>query len=217
MASGIRAIVFDLDGTLYSNDDFSAEIKWGAGIYIAELKGITVENAATLIRETRQRLSSERGQEATLSAVCVELGGSIAGFHTTVTPLLHPETLLKPDYRVTALLTALAKRFELYIYTNNNRTLTERILQEIGLAGLFARIFTIEDFWRPKPDREVLNHIFATILKNPEECLFVGDRYDVDLKLPTEMGCSSFLVTNIQSLLELETFLSSKPTNPRKA
>jgi putative hydrolase of the HAD superfamily len=201
MASGIRAIVFDLDGTLYSNDDFSAEIKWGAGIYIAELKGITVENAATLIRETRQRLSSERGQEATLSAVCVELGGSIAGFHT----------------RVTALLTALAKRFELYIYTNNNRTLTERILQEIGLAGLFARIFTIEDFWRPKPDREVLNHIFATILKNPEECLFVGDRYDVDLKLPTEMGCSSFLVTNIQSLLELETFLSSLPTNPRKA
>ena len=166
MASGIRAIVFDLDGTLYLNDGFSAEIKWGAGIYIAELKGITVENAAILIRETRQRLSSERGQEATLSAVCVELGGSIAGFHKTVTPLLHPETLLKPDYRVTALLTALAKRFELYLYTNNNRTLTDRILQEIGLAGLFARIFTIEDFWRPKPDREVLT---VYLLNHPQK------------------------------------------------
>ncbi|MRR06486.1 MAG: rubrerythrin family protein, partial [Deltaproteobacteria bacterium] len=101
MASGIRAIVFDLDGTLYVHDGFSAEIKWGAGIYIAGLKGIPVEDAALLIRETRQRLSSEKGQEATLSAVCVELGGSIAGFHTTVTPLLHPETLLKPDDRVT--------------------------------------------------------------------------------------------------------------------
>ncbi|MRR07174.1 MAG: HAD family hydrolase, partial [Deltaproteobacteria bacterium] len=108
-----------------------------------------------------------------------------------------------------ALLGALAKRFELYLYTNNNRTLTERILYQIGLAGLFSGAFTIEDFWRPKPDREVLQHIFSTIRKNPEECLFVGDRYDVDLRLPLEMGCSAFLVADIQSLLELETFLSS--------
>ena len=208
MVSGIRAIVFDLDGTLYSSDEFSAAIKRGAALYIAEHKGITADAATTLIRETRERLSRENGQEATLSLVCIELGGSVAGFHATVTPLLHPETILKPDFRVTSLVTRLAQRFDLYLYTNNNRPLTDRILDTIELSGLFDGIFTIEDFWRPKPDRDILNRIFSTILRKPEECLFVGDRYDVDLKLPAELGSSDFLVTNIQDLLGLERYLS---------
>jgi putative hydrolase of the HAD superfamily len=217
MVSEIRAIVFDLDGTLYINDDFANEIKRGACDYIAGLKGISADSAASLIAETRKRLSCERGQEATLSAVCSELGGSVAGFHATVTPLLYPESLLKPDGRVTALITRLSERYELYLYTNNNRTLTDRILKTIKLSGLFGRIFTIEDFWQPKPDREVLNKIFSTIRKNPAECLFVGDRHDVDLKLPAEMGCSTFLVTNIQGLLELANFNRLKHTTARKA
>jgi putative hydrolase of the HAD superfamily len=208
MASGIRAIIFDLDGTLYFSDGFADAIKGGVALYIANLKGITADTAAILIRETRERLSREKGQEATLSMVCIELGGSVAGFHTAVTPLLHPETILKPDYQVTDLLAKLAERFDLYLYTNNNRTLTDRILKTLELSDLFGWIFTIEDFWQPKPDRDVLNHIFSTILKNPEECLFVGDRYDVDLKLPAEMGSAHFLVSNMQDLLGLEGFLS---------
>ncbi len=209
MVSGIRAIVFDLDGTLYVNDGFADEIKRGADTYIAALKGIPPDAADTLIRKTRERLSREQGQEATLSSVCMELGGSVAGFHAAVTPLLHPEKLLKEDHRVTALITALAERFELYLYTNNNRALTDRILQAIGVSGLFEGIFTIEEFWRPKPDRDVLNHIFSTIQKTPEQCLFVGDRYDVDLRLPAEMGCQTFFVANLQGLLKLETLLSA--------
>lgn len=208
MASGIRAIIFDLDGTLYVNDGFADEIKRGAAIYIADLKGISAETAAILIRETRDRLSCKKSQEATLSMVCHELGGSAAGFHAAVTSLLNPEKVLKPDCRVTGLLTTLAERYNLYLYTNNNRTLTDRILRTIELSELFEDIFTIEDFWRPKPDRDVLKYIFSTIQRNPDECLFVGDRYDVDLKLAVEMGSTPFLVTDIQSLMGLGTFLS---------
>jgi len=207
MVSEIRAIVFDLDGTLYVNDGFADEIKQSAATYIAEIHGIPTDAADTLISTTRLRLSHEQGREATLSSVCTELGGSVAGFHAFATPLLHPEKLLHPDPRVTALIKALAQRFELAVYTNNNRTLTDKVLRAIGLSGQFGTIFTIEDFWRPKPDREVLTHIFTTIHKTPEECLFVGDRYDVDLRLPAEMGCQTFLVANIQGLLELETVL----------
>ena len=207
MASEIRAIIFDLDGTLYFSDAFAEEIKRGAAMYIADLKGISAETAAILIRETRERLSCENGREATLSMVCLELGGSVAGFHATATPLLHPETVLKPDCRVTALLTALAERYNLYLYTNNNRALTDRILRTIELSALFEKIFTIEDFWQPKPDRDVLKHIFSTINRNPDECLFVGDRYDVDLKLAVEMGSTPFLATDIQALMGLKMLL----------
>jgi putative hydrolase of the HAD superfamily len=218
MASGVRAIIFDLDGTLYSSDGFANEIKRGAAAYIAGLKGITADTAATLIKETRERLSREIGQEATLSLVCVELGGSVAGFHETATPLIHPESFLKPDYRVTSLLAKLSQKYDLYLYTNNNQTLTNRILETLDLSGLFEKIFTIEDFWLPKPDRDVLEQIFSTIRRTPDECLFVGDRHDVDLKLPAELGSSCFLVSSIEDLLRLESFLSrnkneQKPSN----
>ena len=208
MASGVRAIIFDLDGTLYNSDGFANEIKRGAAAYIAGLKRITADAAATLIKETRDRLSREVGQEATLSLVCIELGGSITGFHETATPLIHPEAFLKPDVRVRSLLEELSQRFELYLYTNNNRTLTNRVLEALELSGLFETIFTIEDFWQPKPDRDVLEHIFSTIRRTPDECLFVGDRYDVDLKLPVEMGSICFPVSRVQDLLGLESFLS---------
>jgi putative hydrolase of the HAD superfamily len=37
------------------------------------------------------------------------------------------------------------------------------------------------------------------------ECLFVGDRYDVDLMLPREMGAQVVLSTTVDELLKLET------------
>lgn len=209
MIAKVQAIIFDLDGTLYVDESFADEIKRSAAAYIAGIRGITAAAASMLIKETRSKLSRDNGQDATLSSVCIELGGSVTGFHAFATPLLHPEKHLTPDHRVTKLLTELAGRFELYIYTNNNRTLTGKALDALGISGLFKRIFTIEDFWRPKPDRTVLTYIFTTIHKDPKQCLFVGDRYDVDLKLPEEMGCPSYLVADIPGLLKLETLFAS--------
>ncbi|MDD2321931.1 MAG: HAD family hydrolase, partial [Geobacteraceae bacterium] len=68
MVSEIRAIVFDLDGTLYVNDGFADEIKQSAATYIAETQGIPTDVADTLISTTRLRLSREQGREATLSS-----------------------------------------------------------------------------------------------------------------------------------------------------
>ena len=43
----------------------------------------------------------------------------------------------------------------------------------------------------------------AAIGRLPQECLFVGDRYDIDLRLPAEMGCAVFLVSNTEELFAL--------------
>jgi len=203
MFSGICAIVFDLDGTLYANQDFATEIYQGVCAYAADLTGSSPEAAQQLVGAIKDRLSRENGVEATLSSVCVELGGDVEGFHKAITPMVHPEAFLARDERVVNLVGSLAKRFDLYVYTNNNRGLTDRILGILGLSGRFRRVFTIEDFRRPKPDREVLEKLFAAIGRSPEECLFVGDRYDVDLRVPADMGAAVFLVKGVQELLTL--------------
>ena len=73
----IRAIVFDLDGTLYVSPAFAAAIQEAATGYIAGIKKISPTEAGRLMAETRSRLIEERDEIPTLSAICSELGGTI--------------------------------------------------------------------------------------------------------------------------------------------
>lgn len=203
MSVAVKTIVFDLDGTLYTNEGLAAEIQQAAAAYLGTIRGITTDAAADLVRETRRRLSGTQGGDVTLSTICSELGGTVAGFHKTATGLVHPEAWLAPDRRVIALLAQLQQHFELVIYTNNNRTLTGRILERLEICSFFVRWFTVEDFWCPKPDRSTVLLLMETLGRQPAECLFVGDRYDVDLRIPQELGCMVKLVCSIDDLLRL--------------
>lgn len=197
------AIVFDLDGTLYVNREFGREIARCAARYIAALKGLPEEVAAALIKETRHRLTITSGWEASLSQTCTELGGDLRELHRRFDAEIDPTPFLEEDPRVPELLRRLAARCEIYLYTNNNRGLSGRIMERIGISGLFRRVFTIEDSWRPKPDREALAMIYATIGHAPAECLFVGDRYDIDLRLPASLGSAVFCTQTLPELLAL--------------
>jgi putative hydrolase of the HAD superfamily len=106
------------------------------------------------------------------------------------------------------LLERLAERFPLYIYTNNNRVLTARIMNYLGLDGLFRGIFTIDDAWRSKPDEAMVVRLLEAIGLSPHEALFVGDRYDVDLRVPEQLGCPVYLSQNLEQLLRLEHLLT---------
>lgn len=203
----IRDIVFDLDGTLYVSQPFAATIQEQAAVYMGAVKGISPAEAQLLIDTTRARLAGESGTVQTLSAVCTALGGTVRDLHAWFGQRLRPEAFLVRDERVIALLSRLGERFGLHIYTNNNRALTMRILEYLGLDGLFGNLFAIDDAWRAKPDEAMLEQILAAIGRTPGEVLFVGDRYDVDLRLPEQKGCPVFLSQSVEQLLRLEDLL----------
>ena len=205
----IRGIVFDLDGTLYVCERFAAEIKAASVTYIAGLRGLGREEAGQLMAATRRRLTEESGTVQTISAVCKELGGSIQELHRFFASTLRPEAYLVRDERVIRLLEHLAERFSLYIYTNNNRVLTTRIMNYLGLDHITWGIFTIDDEWRSKPDEEMVGRILGKIGLSPHEALFVGDRFDVDLRVPEQLGCPVYLSQNLEQLLRLEELLTS--------
>ncbi|MBJ6727813.1 HAD family hydrolase [Geomonas sp. Red875] len=196
----IRAIVFDLDGTLYQSDQLGEEVNLAACRYAADLQDVSVEEGFTRIESERIRQKESGG---TLSKAIEALGGTLQELHQRLSDEVHPEGVLAPDPRVLKLLQDLGARYELVIYTNNNRALSARIMKEIGVYGMFARTYTIQDFWRPKPDRDALSTILKEIGHPPEEVLFVGDRYDVDLRLPRELGCPVLESQTIEELLQL--------------
>ncbi|MDD2733404.1 MAG: HAD family hydrolase [Desulfuromonadaceae bacterium] len=207
----IKGIVFDLDGTLYVCDRFAAEIQAAAYGYIAALKQVSSAEAGLIMAATRLRLTEESGTVQTISAVCTALGGNVPDLHRFFEQTLQPESYLVRDERVVRLLVRLAEKFSLAIYTNNNRVLTTRILKCLGLDGLVADIFTINDTWRGKPDEEMVHRVLGEIGLSPDEALFVGDRYDVDLRLPEQLGCPVYLSQNLGQLLRLEELLIPIP------
>ena len=210
-AANIRGIVFDLDGTLYVCDRFAAEIQCSAVAYIAGLKGISLEEAEEMMAATRLRLTEDSGTVQTLSAVCNNLGGNVQELHRFFEANLRPEVCLVRDERVIGLLEQLAEKFSLYIYTNNNRVLTARIMNYLGLSSLVHGVFTIDDTWRGKPDVEMVSRVLEVIGLSPSETLFVGDRYDVDLRVPEQLGCPVYLSQSLEQLLRLKELLNSSP------
>ncbi|MBK5275258.1 MAG: HAD family hydrolase [Desulfuromonadales bacterium] len=203
----IRGIIFDLDGTLYESDVYAAEIQDAAAAYIAGLKGISTAQAARQIADTRRDLKAEGGVVVTLSSVCTHLGGTSRDLHAFFAGHLHPEAFLARDERVVSLMTRLAQQLPLYLFTNNNRLLTNRIIDLLGLNGLFRHIYTIDDDWIAKPDEGLLDLILAESGLEPSQALFVGDRYDIDLRLPEQRGCPVYLSQSVEQLLRLEEML----------
>lgn len=197
---GVKAIVFDLDGTLYQDDRMGEAVNLGACRYVAELRGITVEQAQAMLTEARDTLS---GTGRTLSRAVLALGGTLQQMHERLSRDVRPEGVLRVDPRVTALLQRLGESFALHVYTNNNRQLSGRIMAEIGVTGFFRKVFTIEDCWRPKPDEGTLLGILEAIGCRPGETLFVGDRYQVDLALPEMLGCAVFEAGTVEELMAL--------------
>lgn len=203
---GLKAIIFDLDGTLYQDERLGNAVNLAACRYIASLKGVTVEEADAMLMAKRCSVNEGCG---TLSSAVMALGGTLKELHERMSLDVRPEGVLKVDQRVIELLERLGERFELHLYTNNNNELSARIMAEIGVSGMFRRIFTIQDSWRPKPDMTVLAGILEAIGRKPAETLFVGDRYEVDLALPASLGCQIFEARTVEELLGLEQLLQN--------
>ena len=168
--------------------------------------GISPEDMERRLAAAKADLAARQGVAATLSAACAELGGNLHALHDFLTEQLQPECFLARDDRVVTMLQRLRERYGLYLYTNNNRQLATRIMVLLGLEELFHGVFTGEDFWRPKPDRLALAKMLAAIGAEAVECLFVGDRYDVDLRLPEEHGSPVYMTDSLPRLLDLESF-----------
>lgn len=208
VSAEIRGIVFDLDGTLYVCDRYAAEIQNAAAAYVAALKGIGREEAAQLMSTTRRKLADESGTTQTLSAVCTELGGTVQGLHRFFEQNLRPEAFLVRDERVIRMMRRLAGAFSLTVYTNNNRDLTTRIMNYLGLDDIIQDIYTIDDTWRVKPDEGIVLALLKKLGLAPNEVLFVGDRYDIDLRVPEQLGCPVYLSSTLEQLLRLENLLA---------
>ncbi|MGE0919896.1 HAD family hydrolase [Trichlorobacter lovleyi] len=203
----IKAIVFDLDGTLYVSEAFEHAVWESVSRYAGQLLGLSADAGGRRLKELRDRLTAERGTVQTLAVAIEVLGGTVPEMHRRFAEELEPQQYIQPDPRVRPLVNRLGERYTSWLLTNNNQTLTNKILACLDLEQSFQRVITINDTWRPKPDRSVLDQVLKELGLPSEAVLFVGDRYDIDLRLPEQEGCPVLLTKTIDELMQLQTLL----------
>lgn len=73
--------------------------------------------------------------------------------------------------------------YHLYLLSNAQRSFTYPEIISFGLDKYFDDIFISSDLGIKKPDKEYLNKLIKKHKLKKEECVFVGNEYDSDIKV----------------------------------
>ncbi|MEO0142519.1 MAG: HAD family hydrolase [candidate division WOR-3 bacterium] len=190
----LKIIIFDLDGTLYTSTEVYQKFAEAAYHTYAKLKNTTIEQAKEILERRREELKRERGYAVPYTLALLSFGIPIEEWHKENIKFFNAGDYLKPNSELKDVLIQLKKRYKLAVFTNNNRIQTQRILKAIGIEALFDYVFTYESFNLIKPDPKIFKMVIKRLKVKPEECLMVGDRYDVDLNPAKELGMKIYEV-----------------------
>ncbi len=190
----LKAIIFDLDGTLYKSPEVYQQFAEAAYHTYAKIRNTTKEQAKEILEKKREELKKIRGFPVPYTLALIEFGIPIEKWHQENIAFFDAGLFLKPDLKLKKVMEKLKQKYEIAVLTNNNRIQTERILRALGIIDLFDHIFTYESFNLIKPNPEIFISVVRKLGLKPQECLMVGDRYDVDLVPAKEIGMKIYEV-----------------------
>lgn len=199
----IKVIIFDVDGTLYKSTEIRRKFAEAAYHTLSKFKNIPVEDAQRLVEDKREKLKKEYGFSAPYTLTLKSFGVPIEFWHKENIEFFDSRDYLTEDEKLKKSLTELKRHYKLAVLTNNNRIQAERTLESLGLKSLFDRVFTYNSFKLLKPNPEFFRRAVEDLDVEPEACLFIGDRYNVDLSPAEELGMQVYEVQGPEDIYEL--------------
>jgi phosphoglycolate phosphatase len=168
-AGGVRAVVFDLDGTLVDSrpDLTHAVVALRAELGLAPVDERTVQS---WIGEGARRLVEKAMADA---ARPIDLGGALDRFLAIYEPVSTRATFPYPG--IVALLDGLQPSLPLGILTNKPERMTRKIVEHFGWSDRFARIVAGDTLPFRKPDPRGLLEIAAGLGLPVRTLALVGD------------------------------------------
>lgn len=204
----IKTLIFDIDGTLYTSALYVFEQVDVQIRHFAHLKGISENEARAMIERYRKTYAVQNGGKK------ISLGNTFKAFgipiETSVAwreELLEPSHFLRKDEQLRKSLIELGKRFSLIAVTNNPVNAARKTLEAIGAADLIPQIVGLDTCGKSKPNVEVLDKACELTQSRYEECVSIGDRYDIDISLPLEKGMGGILVEGVEDVYTLNDIL----------
>lgn len=202
----LRAFIFDIDSTLYTNQAYAFEQVDCQVRQFAKERGISADEARRMVADYRKKFAAEHeGSKVSLGNTLLAFGVPIEQSVQWRRELLEPADFLGRDERLIETLKGLQEKYQLICVTNNPVLPARKTLEAIGISEFFPEIVGLDTCFKSKPALEP----FETAVERlgggikAENCLAVGDRYDMDIKLPLEMGMGGILVSGVEEVYQI--------------
>jgi len=203
-ASTELAILFDMDCTLYTHDEY-AQTQIDLPIKrLADLQGKSFAQMNAEIGEYRKNWADSCGGKS------ISLGNTFLAFGISIEEnirwreeLCRPQDYLCEDKKLRSVLQQLARRFTLAVVTNNPVSVAQKTLSVLGVDDILQKIVGLDTCCLSKPDKRIFLKAAEICGVNPENCISAGDRYDIDIALPLELGMGAVLVDGVEDVYSL--------------
>lgn len=206
----VKTIIFDIDGTLYTNALYVFEQVDVQVRHYAHITGISEKEARDRINAYRRQWSIANGGKK------ISLGNTFTAFGIPIetsiqwrNSLLNPEHFLKKDEKLISTLRELSRQYKMICVTNNPVEAARKTLNAIGVSNLLPEIIGLDTCGKSKPAKEVLVKAIEITGSAYNECVSVGDRYDIDIALPLELGMGGILVNGVEEVYSLTEILNT--------
>jgi phosphoglycolate phosphatase/putative hydrolase of the HAD superfamily len=208
----ISALIFDMDGTLYTNDEYLQGQIDGMIRRLGEVRGKSFETTRDAINAYQDAWARDHG-----GRTC-SLGNSLEAFGISVEEsvrwreeLIEPGLYIREDGELRKTLGLLADNYSLAVITNNPVLVAQKTLAALGVAGCFPSeaIIGLDTCWVSKPNTVSFIRAAELLGVPPAACVSIGDRYDIDLLLPQELGMGGILVDGVEDVYKLPRLINA--------
>lgn len=194
MENRIRVIIFDLDGTLYDTDAIDNQNVTAALFSLVEFLKISSDEAIDLLNERRQSANNS-SEKRSISSTLNEIGVPITIVEKNQLKYINPEGAIAGDLELVNLIRQLKLSNKLCILTNTRAIIANRILKCIGFdTNDFDLVATGDKLAQAKPSKEAILWCIDKLNGVVSNSIFLGDRWNVDLKPAMEIGMQTVLV-----------------------
>lgn len=185
----IKAIGFDVDGTLYhAPDAMSMEV---GKILIQKAAEALSQDPDDLAEEYIKRRDEYRSNTQTLNSFGLD-GEKI---FQEVWDGIAIEKYVLPDKKLVKMMAELKKKYKIFLISNGTGSQVERKLTYLGLDfnDFDPRIYCYDQGW-VKPDPQPFLAAIESLDLKPEEIVYVGDREDIDVEGALAVGMKTIFV-----------------------
>ena len=200
----IKALIFDMDLTLYSNPEYAQYQIDSLIEKLGELRSLSFEEMNGKVKEARETWAlSHDGQTLSLSKILCGFGIAMEEIVRLRQELCEPDKFLKKDKRLMETLEKLSHSFVMGVVTNNPVLVAHKTLAALGVAEYLPLIVGLDTCMISKPHEMPFIKFCELSRCPPNTCVSIGDRYDIDLDIPLKMGMGGILVDGVEDVYML--------------
>ena len=203
-------LIFDIDGTLYNNSWYSTSMDILHVEKLAQARKYDKEAAKNEIRAYKEKYAeNNNGREPSLGQIFEGLGFPVTEIVKWREESLFPEVFLNVDVQLGKVMFSLLKKYKIIAVTNNPESIGRRTLETLGLTDCFRKVIGLDTSGVSKPHETPFSLGAEKLGLKCYEIISIGDRYEVDIKIPLKLGMGGIFVDGVKDVYKLPDFLAN--------